>query len=69
LTAVFHQRCKGTVFKQFVRNVAKIKSTFGAILSTITRLEAVGAQLHDSVELVQDSERQTGKHIARWQTE
>jgi hypothetical protein len=42
-------------------NLANIKSKFGAISSTITRLEAVGAQLCDSLQLVQGAERQTGQ--------
>jgi hypothetical protein len=46
-------------------NLAYIKSNFGTISSTITRLEAVGAQFHDSLELVQGAERQIGQAQGR----
>jgi hypothetical protein len=42
-------------------NLAYIKSKFGAISSTFTHLEAVGAQLRYSLELVQGAEHQIGQ--------
>jgi hypothetical protein len=42
-------------------NLAYIKSNFGAISSTITCLEAVGAQLRYSLELVKGAEHQIGQ--------
>jgi hypothetical protein len=42
-------------------NLAYIKSNFGVISSTITRLEAAGAQLRDFLELVQSVECQIGQ--------
>jgi hypothetical protein len=33
-SVAFHQNCKGTVFMQFVRNMAYLKSNFGTISSS-----------------------------------
>jgi hypothetical protein len=40
------------------RNLAYITSNFGAVSSTTTRLDVVGAQMHDSLKLVQGNEHQ-----------
>jgi hypothetical protein len=42
-------------------NLAYMKSKFGDISSAFTHLEAVGAQFHDSLELVQGAKRQIGQ--------
>jgi hypothetical protein len=41
-------------------NLAYIKSNFGGISTTISRLEAVGAEVHDALALVKSTECEVG---------
>jgi hypothetical protein len=46
-------------------SLAYIKSNYGGIATTISRLEAVGADLHESLELIKGVECETGRAIGK----
>jgi hypothetical protein len=47
-------------FSNFSGNLAYIKSNFGGISTTISHLEAVGAEMHDALVLVKSTACEVG---------
>jgi hypothetical protein len=55
-------------FSNLSGNLPYIKSKLGGISTTISRLEAVGAEMHDDLVLVKSSECEVGHTDVTWDT-